>query len=1240
MHCGSCGSVNPRAGQRFCCDCGVPLTTVCQACGNPADRIGQSYCAECGTQLVDHRAALGDAAPVTDIAGQAAPDEGVADVAPAAGLVYETHSAAARSPRPAIEREVRLAARTGAELRRVSVLFVDLVGFTSWSHGRDPEDVRDLLSGYFEVARRIAARYSGVVEKFIGDAVMVVWGAPVAREDDPERAVRAALDLVAAVAEYGQAHDVAGLAARAGVVTGQVASWASAGEGLVTGDRVNTAARVQSVADPGTVLVDPVTRLASQSAISYEPAGEHTVKGKPEPLTLWRAQRVVGGASGTLRVDGLEAGLVARTRELSLIKDLFHAAEEGRRVGLVVVEGIAGVGKSRLGWEFEKYIDGLATAVWWHAGRCLSYGEGVAFWALADLVRQRFAISYGEPPWSASRKLAEGLPRWVSDPAERDFVFARLGVLVGVGDVDLPQGELFAGWRLFIERMAATGPVVWRIEDLHWADSGLLDFIEHLLEWSADLPIFVLAFARPELAERRLEWMVSRRHATGLHLDPLPTHAIDSLLDDLVPQMPVTARTRIAERAQGVPLFAVETMRSLIDRDLVVPRDGRYVLVGDVGDLEVPATLASLLASRLDGLPTSERDLVKALAVLGDSFPRAAVGAVTSGSRADVDARLQALVRKEILTVRRNPMSPDRGQYAFTQTMLRSVAYETLTKRERRARHLAVAQLLRATFSDDGQEVAEIVAAHYHAALLAGPTAADADRIRDIAAVFFDRAGRRARGVGAPVAAQAAFLTAAGLTVDEAAAARFTADGARMAEAAGRFSDADELYRRATAAHGAAGRRRDGAELAGPHGRCLARLGRLEEAVTMLRHAQDVLADHDPDAASVHVQLVLARALRSLGRIEEATPHNDAALVAIEDLDIPEMRCRVLALKGHLLAEVGNVAAARSAFEAAIRVARENGLTYDEALVRANIGDLLFQADLPGAAEQVEQATRLAGSIGDLNGHSWGLYNLAIVRFFTGDWDGAESAAEQTITVCVEATLRAAAHLPLLLLHAARGQTDESSEALEGLTELASSDGIEDRCAVATGRAANALVRGDWADAVHVATPMLQQCLVNLGQFDESTRLLWPYALQAAWQVARETGSGEELAGLLDLADDAATADAPPYLRAQLLRYRALFDGFRHACTDDNSGICTSVETRLQAAVDTFTRIGFPHVRAQAQLDLVEHLLTHRDPARSTGQSGDVALLLADSKAVFDWLGARPDTERLDRLRAHAAVTS
>ena len=359
-----------------------------------------------------------------------------------------------------------------------SVLFCDLVGFTPLSEARDPEAVRELLSRYFEMARTVIGRYGGVVEKFIGDAVMAVWGTPAATEGDAERAVRAALDLVVAVAALGSEAGVAGLAARAGVVTGEVAvTLGAVGEGMVAGDAVNTAARVQAAAGPGQVLADETTQRLVSSAVEFAGAGEHVLKGKAEPQRLWRAARVLSAVGGAQRVDGLEAPLTGRDAELRMVKELFHAAA-GRRVPrLVLVSGPAGVGKSRLGWEFEKYADGLAGKVWWHRGRCLSYGEGVAFWALAEIVRQRMGIAEEDPAAVAGEKLAAGLDRFVPDPAERSYVGTRLRRLLGVtaaGDDGSPlsQGELFAGWRLFFERLAAELPVVLLVEDVQHADAG------------------------------------------------------------------------------------------------------------------------------------------------------------------------------------------------------------------------------------------------------------------------------------------------------------------------------------------------------------------------------------------------------------------------------------------------------------------------------------------------------------------------------------------------------------------------------------------------------------------------------------------------------------------------------------------------------------------------------------------------------------------------------------------------
>ncbi|MDX6551746.1 MAG: hypothetical protein QOH74_234, partial [Gaiellales bacterium] len=268
----------------------------------------------------------------------------------------------------------------------VSILFADLVGFTPLAEHRDPEEVRELLGRYFETSQAIVQRYGGVLEKFIGDAVVAMWGAPQAQEDDAERAVRTALELVAAVHELGLSAGVE-LSLRAAVSTGETAVTLGAeGQGLVAGDVVNTTARMQAAAKPGTVLIDDATRRTTDAAIACEPAGTFELKGKSAPVELWRADRVVAARRGEGRSHGLEPPFVGRNRELSLMKQLLHSTADSSRAHLVSVAGIGGIGKSRLAWEFEKYVDGLIDDFLWHRGRCLAYGDGVAFWALAELV--------------------------------------------------------------------------------------------------------------------------------------------------------------------------------------------------------------------------------------------------------------------------------------------------------------------------------------------------------------------------------------------------------------------------------------------------------------------------------------------------------------------------------------------------------------------------------------------------------------------------------------------------------------------------------------------------------------------------------------------------------------------------------------------------------------------------------------------------------------------------------------
>src|SRR5436305_3839496 len=387
VRCPRCASEN-ETGRKFCGECGSPLALACPACG-AADASGAKFCGECGSPLTRD-------VPPTVIAQ-----------APASARV--------------------------AERRLVSVLFADLVGFTTLSESQDSEEVRALLSRYFDTCKRLITLYGGTVEKFIGDAVMAVWGAPTATEDDAERAVRAALDLVAAVSALGDELRVGDLRARASVLTGEAAVTLGSASGvMVGGDLVNSASRGQSIAEPGQLLVNDATRRATDATVVYEDAGSHELKGKVGLVPLWRALRVVSGARGSLKSQGLEAPVVGRERELQLITDRFHDCAEGSRALLASAAGVAGIGKSRLAWEFYKYFDGLAQITYWHRGRCLSYGEGVTYWALADMVRMRARIAEDEEESSALAKLREVVEEHVADPEERRFVEPRLAHLIGV----------------------------------------------------------------------------------------------------------------------------------------------------------------------------------------------------------------------------------------------------------------------------------------------------------------------------------------------------------------------------------------------------------------------------------------------------------------------------------------------------------------------------------------------------------------------------------------------------------------------------------------------------------------------------------------------------------------------------------------------------------------------------------------------------------------------------------------
>ena len=706
LTCANCGTQN-EPGRKFCLECGGRLAADCPACGL-ANPPGAKFCGDCGTRLA------------------AATVPGTEDVGRGVGI------------------EARETRNTPvSELRLVSVMFTDLVGFTTLSERLDPEDARELLSRYFETARQIVDRHGGVIEKFIGDAVMAVWGTPVAHEDDAERAVRSGLQIVEAVGliEAGGTY----LQARAGVMTGEAAITIGAtGQGMVAGDLVNTAARLQSVAEPGTVLVGEGTYRAASGSIAFEELGEQALKGKALPVAGWRAVAVVALRGGSGRSATIEPPFVGRDEELRSLKEQFHATEREGKPRLVTIVGQAGIGKSRLAWELEKYLDGVVDTILWHEGRSPSYGDGISYWALAEIVRGRSGIAESDDAETARHRLGEMLAEMVPDPTERRWIEPRLTGLLGLDELPVEsRDELFAAWRTFFERLAEQSTTLLVFWDLQWADQGLLDFIEHLLTWSRTSPIFVLAEARPELFERRPGWGATVRSSTSIHLEPLSDDDMRTLLVGLVDGLPKQALRAIVERAEGVPLYAVETLRMLIDRGVLrrEPDGDRYTLAVELPELAVPETLHALIASRLDTLPTAERALLTDAAVLGLSFTVPSLQALTDLDGEALAAHLDRLVRHQILVLDADPRSPERGQYRFVQGVVREVAYQSMARRERRAKHLATARYLE-LLGDD--ELAGVLANHYLAAYHATPAGAEADALAAQARVALRAAADRA----------------------------------------------------------------------------------------------------------------------------------------------------------------------------------------------------------------------------------------------------------------------------------------------------------------------------------------------------------------------------------------------------------------------------------------------------------------------------------------------------------------
>ncbi|MDP9273464.1 MAG: AAA family ATPase, partial [Chloroflexota bacterium] len=692
----------------------------------------------------------------------------------------------------------------GEVRKTVTILFADIVSSTSRAEQSDPESTRRMLARYFDAMRRVVERHGGTVEKFIGDAMMAVFGIPVLHEDDALRGVRAAQELGVAINRLNE--ELASgawppISLRIGINTGEVvAGDPSVSQTLVTGDAVNVAARLEQAASPGEVFLGPTTYRLVRDAIEAEPMAAIEVKGKAEPV---EAVRLIGVREheASRRHD---TPLVGRQSELRLLGQAMDRAKQEEACHLFTLLGAAGVGKSRLVHEF---LEGARVDAQVLRARCLPYGEGITFWPVVELVQAAAGIIPADAADAARGKLGALL----AEADERDAVIERVAAAIGLSDATVPTEEIFWGVRKLLELIATRKPLILVIDDLHWAEPTMLDLVEHLADWSHEAPILLLAVARPEMLDVRPHWGGGKMNATSILLEPLGAEDSAELVGNLIGDhtLAQAVQGRIGETAEGNPLFVEELVAMLIDDGVLRRVDGGWQAAENLSQISVPPTVSALVAARLDRLEPSERDLIGRASVVGKVFQRSAVIELSPPERReDLGSRLMTLVRKELVRPDRSGTTGDEA-FRFRHILVRDAAYGSLPKEQRADLHARFAAWLERIAAERLLEYEEVIAYHleqahrYRAELglsdeLTRSLAADA-------ASHLRAAGLRALGRLDAPAAESLLSRAVALVVDDRERGELLMHLADLAVDAGDFARGASRYLEVKAAAARAG---------------------------------------------------------------------------------------------------------------------------------------------------------------------------------------------------------------------------------------------------------------------------------------------------------------------------------------------------------------------------------------------------------------------------------------------------
>jgi class 3 adenylate cyclase len=880
----------------------------------------------------------------------------------------------------------------GREERKVvSVLFVDLVGFTAASEAADPEDVRARLQRYHARAKAEVERFGGTIEKFVGDAVMAAFGAPVAHEDDAERAMRAGLAILEAMEELD-------LEVRAAVNTGEAVVAIDArpelGEGIVTGDVVNTAARLQSAAPAGALVAGGQTYWATRHAIEYEELEPVAAKGKAEPVPLWRAL----GARSRLGIDlepSRRTPFLGRDDELEVLRQIYARTLRESACHLVTLVGEPGIGKSRLLAELREFVDSQAELVFWRQGRCLPYGEGIALWALGEIVKAHGGILESDDPATAREKLSRVLEPLVPSPEEQAWIAGELARLVGAGDPGGERQESFAAWRAFLDAVAAQRPLVVVVEDLHWADRTLLEFLEQLVDWSSGVPLLVLCTARPELYELHPAWSGGKRNATTISLSPLSSDDTARLIAALLERSVLSAETQqtLLERAGGNPLYAEQFVKMLRERPAG-------------GDVSVPETVQALIAARLDTLGADRKSLIQDAAVVGKVFWSGAVAAVGGLDAPVVREGLHELVRRELIRPSRLSSVAAQTEFAFGHGLVRDVAYAQIPRADRVRKHEAAAVWIEELAGDRVADHAELLAHHYREALgLARAAGLEKAGIEDGARRFLWLSAERAAATDQPRSA-ALFSEALALTPPG------NPDRGRLLTASVEFSDQGETAI-ATLEEAIAELRAAGDEVG--VGKAMLVMahrtwfgGDTRRSNQLIDRAVEMLERHEPGPELAHAYSLSAARAAIGGDANRALSWADKASALAERIGLDDVAQRTLQFRGLARCHVGDLGGLDDLREA-LRVSLERGLTRSASIAHNNYGSWVWLTTggkdaLPVYREGIEFMRR-RGSRG-----AWHVAESTWVLFDLGHWDELLEAAE-----LIEEGAVAMADQPLLI---------------------------------------------------------------------------------------------------------------------------------------------------------------------------------------------------------------------------------